>query len=194
MSGGSLQSMGGGFRPRGAASRGTLHFGPNMTPMVDIVMVILVFFMASAAFVGPEWFLAAQAVDRQPAPAVTKPDGGGSVRAAPLVLRVLVKPATASGQLAVATVVYGGQNIKGVALAVGAATANSGGGAGGGAGPLAAFGEAVKRLIGDKVPEQAVILADGAVSYEAVVAVREALARVGIASVGVSQLKPEDEP
>jgi biopolymer transport protein ExbD len=28
-----------------------------MTPMVDVVMVLLVFFMASAAFVGPEWFL-----------------------------------------------------------------------------------------------------------------------------------------
>jgi biopolymer transport protein ExbD len=183
MSGGGLQSMGGGFRPRGAASRGTLHFGPNMTPMVDIVMVILVFFMASAAFVGPEWFLQAQAVDRQPAPALTKPDGGGSVQAAPLVLRVLVKPASATGQLALATVVYGGQNIKGVAVI-----------AGGSAGQLAAFGEAVKRLIGDKVPEQGVILADGAASYEAVVAVREALARVGVGSVGVSQLKPEDEP
>lgn len=186
MSGGSLQSMGSGFRPRGAASRGSLHFGPNMTPMVDIVMVILVFFMASAAFVGPEWFLAAQAVDRQPSPAVTKPDGGGSVQAAPLVLRVLVKPATTTGQLATATVVYGGQNIKGVAVVAG--------GAGGGVGQLAAFGEAVKRLIGNKVPEEAVILADGAVSYEAVVAVREALARVGVVSVGVSQLKPEDEP
>jgi len=28
-----------------------------MTPMVDVVMVILVFFMASAAILGPEWFL-----------------------------------------------------------------------------------------------------------------------------------------
>jgi biopolymer transport protein ExbD len=28
-----------------------------MTPMVDVVMVILVFFMASAVFLGPEWFL-----------------------------------------------------------------------------------------------------------------------------------------
>lgn len=30
---------------------------PNMTPMVDIVMVILVFFMATAAVMGPEWLL-----------------------------------------------------------------------------------------------------------------------------------------
>jgi len=34
-----------------------LHYGPNMTPMVDVVMVILIFFMASASVLGPEWFL-----------------------------------------------------------------------------------------------------------------------------------------
>ncbi len=34
-----------------------LHYGPNMTPMVDVVMVILVFFMASTAVMGPEWML-----------------------------------------------------------------------------------------------------------------------------------------
>lgn len=39
-----------------------MHFGPNMTPMVDVVMVILVFFMASAAFVGTDWFLRTAAV------------------------------------------------------------------------------------------------------------------------------------
>ncbi len=37
----------------------SLHFGPNMTPMVDIVLVILIFFMATAAFLGSEWFLRA---------------------------------------------------------------------------------------------------------------------------------------
>ncbi len=45
------------FRRRGALDQHALHFGPNMTPMVDVVMVILVFFMVSAAFAGPEWFL-----------------------------------------------------------------------------------------------------------------------------------------
>ena len=45
------------FRNRGALQQHSLHFGPNMTPMVDVVMVLLVFFMACAAFVGPEWFL-----------------------------------------------------------------------------------------------------------------------------------------
>jgi biopolymer transport protein ExbD len=31
--------------------------GPNMTPMVDIVMVILIFFMAGTALIGQEFFL-----------------------------------------------------------------------------------------------------------------------------------------
>ncbi len=33
--------------------------GPNLAPMVDVVLVILIFFMASIVFVGPEWFLPA---------------------------------------------------------------------------------------------------------------------------------------
>lgn len=45
------------FRRRRAVDVASLHFGPNMTPMVDVVMVILVFFMVSAAFLGPEWLL-----------------------------------------------------------------------------------------------------------------------------------------
>ena len=51
----------------GRRGRGAAHFGPNMTPMVDVVMVILIFFMASAAFVGEEWFLFA-AIPVQAAP------------------------------------------------------------------------------------------------------------------------------
>lgn len=45
------------LRHRGALRRWELRFGPNMTPMVDIVMVILIFFMAATALLGPEWFL-----------------------------------------------------------------------------------------------------------------------------------------
>lgn len=48
-----------GMRKRSALAMHSLHFGPNMTPMVDVVMVILIFFMASAAFLGAEWFLKA---------------------------------------------------------------------------------------------------------------------------------------
>lgn len=39
------------------SSQRDLHHAPNMTPMVDVVMVILVFFMASSAVLGPEWFI-----------------------------------------------------------------------------------------------------------------------------------------
>jgi biopolymer transport protein ExbD len=45
------------FRKRNAAALYEAHHGPNMTPMVDVVMVILIFFMASAAILGPEWFV-----------------------------------------------------------------------------------------------------------------------------------------
>jgi biopolymer transport protein ExbD len=46
-----------GFRNRSARAMHESHYGPNMTPMVDVVMVILIFFMASAAILGPEWFI-----------------------------------------------------------------------------------------------------------------------------------------
>lgn len=47
------------LRRRGALDVWSANFGPSMTPMVDVVLVILIFFMASTAFVGPEWFLRA---------------------------------------------------------------------------------------------------------------------------------------
>lgn len=46
-------------RRRSALEIYQAHFGPNMTPMVDVVMVILVFFMASAVVLGPDWFIRA---------------------------------------------------------------------------------------------------------------------------------------
>ena len=53
------------FRERTALAAHELHFGPNMTPMVDVVMVILIFFMASTALVGPEWFIRAHLPEDQ---------------------------------------------------------------------------------------------------------------------------------
>lgn len=50
-------------RPRPLKQRnifaGKGRFGPNMTPMVDVVLVILIFFMAATTIVGQEWFLKA---------------------------------------------------------------------------------------------------------------------------------------
>lgn len=45
------------FRRRSARAMWDMHFGPSMTPMVDVVMVILIFFMTSMSFLGREWFL-----------------------------------------------------------------------------------------------------------------------------------------
>jgi biopolymer transport protein ExbD len=57
--GSSARRRRGGLQRRDALHQWSMHFGPNMTPMVDVVMVILIFFMASAAFLGSEWFLRA---------------------------------------------------------------------------------------------------------------------------------------
>lgn len=59
--------------PRSAARAHDEHYGPNMTPMVDVVMVILVFFMASTALMGPEWILRSSVAPeaRPAAPAVS---------------------------------------------------------------------------------------------------------------------------
>lgn len=65
-------------RSRRTSARGAwdLHYGPNMTPMVDVVMVILVFFMASASVLGPEWFLRSSLpVVRPPSKAPEGPEG-----------------------------------------------------------------------------------------------------------------------
>jgi len=59
-----------------AAAAWDLHYGPNMTPMVDVVMVILIFFMASASVLGPEWFLRSSLPIVRPEPvAIDTPEG-----------------------------------------------------------------------------------------------------------------------
>ena len=81
-------------RRRRRASRGArfieaLHHGPNMTPMVDVVMVILIFFMASASLLGPELLLRSGLADAPP----DDGDGGASTFASPvpaLALRISI--------------------------------------------------------------------------------------------------------
>jgi len=72
-----------GFRQRSALHQHDLHFGPNMTRMVDVVMVILIFFMASASFAGGEWFLRAAIPREAQAPAPPKPDAGDPLKLPP---------------------------------------------------------------------------------------------------------------
>jgi biopolymer transport protein ExbD len=57
--------------PRGARERWEERFGPNMTPMTDIVLVILIFFMAGSTFLGQEWFIQSELLKRG-APAAGK--------------------------------------------------------------------------------------------------------------------------
>ena len=46
------------YQPKGRRRmRTAAHVGPNMTPMVDVVMVILIFFMLGSSFASPDWYL-----------------------------------------------------------------------------------------------------------------------------------------
>ncbi|MBO6512943.1 MAG: biopolymer transporter ExbD [Phycisphaerales bacterium] len=47
------------LRRRSVFDKGNQRSGPMMTPMVDVVLVILIFFMASTTIAGYEWFLEA---------------------------------------------------------------------------------------------------------------------------------------
>jgi len=53
-----------GFRRRNARQQYEERFGPNMTPMVDVVLVILIFFMAGTTFISREWFLRTESFRR----------------------------------------------------------------------------------------------------------------------------------
>ncbi len=53
------------MRLRTASTIASRDFGPNMTPMVDVVMVILIFFMAGSSILGPEWFIGARVEEEQ---------------------------------------------------------------------------------------------------------------------------------
>lgn len=64
--------------------------GPNMTPMVDIVMVILIFFMLGASFIGAEHFLRSQMlIDKEGISSDSKPKNDIKV---PETLKIRVAP------------------------------------------------------------------------------------------------------
>ena len=63
------------------------HGGPNMTPMVDVVMCILIFFMLGSSFALPELYLSnTTPVERGPGLEPVKPDAIPPVRI-PIALR-----------------------------------------------------------------------------------------------------------
>lgn len=151
-----------GLRRRGALHQWSLHFGPNMTPMVDVVMVILVFFMASAAFLGPEWFLNSL---------LPKPPGAGAGETAPAKPDPLALPPVR-------------QEVRLLADAAGATLAT---GMGKDRVPLAEMIDTIAAFAQDAAKDQIeiVILPAGGVPYRDVVKLHEACERIGIGRVGV---------
>lgn len=132
-----------------------MHHGPNMTPMVDVVMVILIFFMATASVLGPDWFLKTSipkmaAADTPPA---TEP---------PEVLRLEVTRAGA--EFAVSCVEL---NLNGASVANAAAALKS------------------KREGPDGERIVVLIAPADDVAYQAIIALHEVCERLGITKVGV---------
>ena len=146
---------------------GSLHFGPNMTPMVDVVMVILVFFMASAAFVGPEWFLNALVPFAAPAAGAAAQNpagkgGGGAEERRQVEIRLLA-PAQPGGPVVAEGLGLTGSSIEAV---------------------LAALAEEVKRRGVGNV--EVIIRPEAAVPYREVVRTHEGCERLGLSRVGIA--------
>jgi biopolymer transport protein ExbD len=67
-----------------------IHYdsGPNMTPLVDVVMVILIFLMLAGTFTGNEWYLVSNLPLRQTGGGNVAPPPGGFPQDEPLEIRV----------------------------------------------------------------------------------------------------------
>jgi len=154
------------FRGRTARLLYDLHHGPNMTPMVDVVMVILIFFMASATLLGPEVMLRA---------AVDVPDRGAALAASSEV-----QP----GDDAIFRIESPAFFIR-LSAREGVVAAD---GLGLTAAPLAALDDAAAALaerLGDPADTRIVIQPDEAVPYEAAVAAADACRRAGFTDVAL---------
>jgi biopolymer transport protein ExbD len=62
--------------------------GPNMTPLVDVVMVILIFLMLVGTFASNEWFLEQRAGMTKTATSAQQPPAKDFVPDEPIVIRV----------------------------------------------------------------------------------------------------------
>lgn len=149
-----------GLRARTASQRHAEQSGPNMTPMVDVTLVILIFFMAAAGLAVPELLLNVQLAE--PAEVEIETDAQGDGMAFELPSVELVLGLGVEDGAVVAT----GLGLSGVDLAA----------------LLSAIDER-----GPGLPSDAsiVIEASDETPYEAVVAVRDRLASVGIERVGL---------
>jgi len=145
-----------GWRRRDARAVYEAHAGPNMTPMVDVVMVILIFFMASTVIIGPEMLLRAG----------LEPDAPGAGSADP---RFAVEAPTfrVSLRLADGAVVVDGLGLRDAPVSAAAHAARS-------------LAEEV-----DTDAARLVIAPGDDVPYEAAVAVQDALIAAGFTSIGL---------
>ncbi len=152
------------FRRRSARAMWDLHFGPNMTPMVDVVMVILIFFMASATFAGAEWFLKA-GIPREAAAAASPQPQGADPFAMP--------PA----RFELSLVVENGRTIAR--------------GEGVGETEMGSLAATLKQLRGEATAEEIVLIIrpDSGVPYSDVIRAHDAAAQAGITKVGMMDIK-----
>lgn len=140
------------------------HIGPNMTPMVDVVMVILIFFMASASILGPTWLLRST-LPPKPSAAVQPPKDE--------LVRIRVQLENKGGTLAKWT------------EAIGEAPAVAGAQSGGG---LKALQARLAELSQSHSLSKIVVLIDPAatVAYADVVQVHSICQQLGIDKVGLA--------
>lgn len=152
-----------GLRRRDALHTWTTGFAPNMTPMVDVVMVILVFFMVSAAFVGPEWFL------RTVLPAPPGTGRTGTPDTAKATVRIDITLAVKDG-----ATVASGQGLSEAGLEA-----------------MIAAVERAARQAGDNVQEtvEVVLRPSGQVPYRDLIRMHEACQQAGIERVTVAVRK-----
>jgi biopolymer transport protein ExbD len=143
------------WRRRDARAVYEQHTGPNMTPMVDVVMVILIFFMASTVILGPELLLQA-GLDRT---RETRAGGGGDARFA-------IEPPSFTVRLHAegGTVVVSGLGLR--------------------AGPLSALSPAARALAAEVERSVPIVLVpEDSVPYEAVILAQETLMEAGFRSI-----------
>ncbi len=144
-------------RPKSRTAWNTyqLHHGPNMTPMVDVVMVILIFFMATASVLGPEWYLKSSLPHTAPASATTTPDQD---KLEQIRLKVIVRNGTT---------VITAEGLPETSVTGAAAFLMK------------------RREAGDPKKMVVLITPDAAVPYQDLVALHEACEKLGIVKVGV---------
>jgi biopolymer transport protein ExbD len=154
------------FRRRSALATWDMHFGPNMTPMVDVVMVILIFFMASATFAGAEWFLKAGIPREGGAESGRQPEGSDPLALPPARFEITLS-------------VEGGRTMAR--------------GQGVGDGDLSDLPARLTQLAAGLPPEEIVLIIrpDAAVPYPDVIRAHDAAAQAGIKKVGMMDVKPE---